>query len=137
MWLTYAMLAAVFAALTAVFSKAGLKGLDAHLATAWRVTMVVPLAWAAAWWTGGAARTEGLTRPAWLFLALSAAATGLSWIFYFQALKAGETARVSAVDKFSLVLTLVLAALFLGEPMSARTVAGVAAITAGTLLIVW
>ncbi len=80
---------------------------------------------------------EGLTRPAWLFLALSAAATGLSWIFYFQALKAGETARVSAVDKFSLVLTLVLAALFLGEPMSARTVAGVAAITAGTLLIVW
>ena len=136
-WKIHALLAAVFAALSAILAKAGLKDVDANLATAVRVTVILFIAWGAAWASGGWEAAKSLSFRSVIPLVLSACATGASWLFYFKALQEGPTGKVAGVDKLSLVLTLVLAAWLLGEPIDAKTAVGGALITIGALALVW
>lgn len=136
MWFLFAVLSSIFAALTSVFAKAGLEGVNSNLATAIRTIVVLLMAWLLVFVTGAGSGISQITRRGWLFLILSGAATGVSWLFYFHALQLGSAANVVAVDKLSVVFTVVLAVLFLHEEITARTVAGVALITAGTLIMV-
>lgn len=137
MWWTYALLSAVFAALTALLAKAGVKGVDSNVATAVRTVVVLVLAWVVVALQGNLGAVAAIPRASLGFLVLSGCATGASWLFYFKALQAGPVALVSAVDKSSLALTIVLAALFLGEALTLRTAVGCALIIAGTAVIVW
>jgi len=134
-WFISAALAALFAGLTAVFAKAGLGGVNADLATLVRTALVLAFVLVVYVMLHGAPRLEVLGPRAWLFLALSAAATALSWLYYYRALQAGPVAGVAAIDRASLLVAVCLAALFLGERLTVRTVAGTALITAGVLLI--
>lgn len=135
-WWIYALLSAVFAALTAILAKLGLKGVDSDLATAVRTVFILVIAWAIVFARGQAWGVTSLSRRTLVFLILSAAATGLSWMCYFRALQAGPAGPVSAIDKSSLALTLVLAAVFLGEGLTVKTGVGVALILAGTLVTI-
>ena len=137
MWWTYALLSAAFAALTAIFAKLGVKGVDSNLATAVRTVVVLMLAWVVVAVQGNLGAVVKLPRSTLGFLILSGGATGASWLFYFKALQAGPVSRVSAVDKSSLAITLVLAAFLLGESLNLRTMIGCALIIAGTAVIVW
>jgi transporter family protein len=137
MWWTYALLSAVFAALTAILAKLGVKGVDANLATAVRTVVVLVLAWGVVAVQGNLAAVMAIPRASLGFLVVSGCATGASWLFYFKALQAGPVALVSAVDKSSLALTIVLAALVLGESLTLKTAAGCALIIAGTAIIIW
>jgi transporter family protein len=137
MWWTYALLSAVFAALTAILAKVGVKGIDSNVATAIRTSVVLVLAWGVVALQGNLGAVTAIARGPFLFLVLSAVATGASWLFYFKALQLGPASLVSAVDKSSLALTLVLAALVLGEALTLRTAIGCALIIAGTAVIVW
>ena len=137
MWWTYALLSAVFAALTAILAKLGVKGVDSNVATAVRTSVVLVLAWVVVAVQGNLAGVTALPRATLGFLVLSGCATGASWLFYFKALQAGPASLVSAVDKSSLALTILLAALVLGESLSPRTVIGAGLILAGTAVIVW
>jgi len=137
MWWTYALLSAAFAALTAIFAKLGVKGVDSNLATAVRTVVVLMLAWVVVAVQGNLGAVVKLPRSTLGFLILSGGATGASWLFYFKALQAGPVSRVSAVDKSSLAITLVLAAFLLGESLNLRTMIGCALIIAGTVVIVW
>jgi transporter family protein len=137
MWWTYALLSAVFAALTAILAKLGVKGVDSNVATAIRTVVVLVLAWAVVAGQGKLAAVATIPRASLGFLVMSGFATGASWLFYFKALQTGQASLVSAVDKSSLALTLILAALFLGEALAPRTAAGCALIIAGTAVIVW
>ena len=123
MWQVYALLAAVFAALTAIFSKLGVRDVDSGLATAIRVGFILLLTW-------------GIGGHTWLFLFLSAVATGLSWLCYFKALQLGDVSKVAPLDKLSVPLAMLLGVLVLGEPCDPKTVAGGILITAGALLLV-
>lgn len=136
MWFFYAVLSSVFAALTAVFAKIGLNGINSNLATAIRTVIVLIMAWILVFLTGAQTGLSQVSRRGWLFLILSGIATGASWLFYFHALQAGEASRVVAVDKLSVVFTVILAFLFLHEQMSVKVIAGVLLITAGTLVMV-
>jgi transporter family protein len=136
-WWFYALLSAFFAALTTILAKIGVADVNANLATAIRTVVIVIIAW-------GIVATQGTWRDAGaishrslVFLVLSGAATGLSWICYFRALQLGPASQVAPIDKSSLVLTIALAALFLGEPLTTKIVAGGAMIVAGTLLVIW
>src|ERR1700712_4363357 len=120
MWWIYALLSAFFAALTAIFAKIGIKGVDSDLATAVRTVVILVLAWGIAFFRGGIAGMGELSKFNWLFLILSGIATGLSWIFYFKALQLGSVSQVAPIDKLSLALTLVLAFVFLKEPLTAK-----------------
>src|SRR3954469_15407821 len=113
MWWIYALLSAFFAALTAIFAKIGIKGVDTDLATAIRTVVILVLAWGIAFFRGGTAAIHTLTRHNLLFLVLSGIATGLSWIFYFKALQLGDVSKVAPIDKLSVALTIVLAFLLL------------------------
>ncbi|WP_231559827.1 EamA family transporter [Geobacillus sp. FSL W8-0032] len=135
MWIVYALLAAVFAALTSVLAKIGIENVNSHLATAIRTAVVLVLAWAIVWLTGAHHGIKSISPKSWWFLCLSGAATGLSWLCFYKAIQIGDVSRVSAIDKSSLVLTILFAAMFLGEPLSAKVVIGVLLITAGTLLM--
>ena len=135
MWLVYALFAALFASLTAIFAKIGIKGVDTNLATAIRTVVILILAWAIVFSRGGAAGIWQLTRQNMLFLILSGIATGLSWIFYFKALQVGTVSQVAPIDKLSLALTIVLAMLFLKEPATPKVLIGACLIIAGTLVI--
>lgn len=134
-WWIYALLAAVFAALTTLFAKAGLKGVDSDLATALRTAFILVITWGIVLARGQAAGVTSLSPRAFLFLALSAVATGLSWLCYFRALQAGPAGPVSALDKSSLALTVLLAALFLGERLTLKTGLGTGFILAGILIM--
>jgi len=134
-WFYWALGSAAFAALTAVFAKAGVAEIDSSLATFVRTLVVVPLAALVAWLSGGFAHVAPAPGRAWVFLILSGLGTGASWLCYFRALQLGEAARVAPVDKLSVVLVAIFGLLFLGEALSWKNWAGVALILAGALLV--
>lgn len=134
-WLHWSLLSAFFAGLTAILAKIGVAGVDSNLATAVRTTVVLAFAWLVVLVTGSGGTVAEWSRRTWLFLAASGVATGLSWLCYFRALQLGDAARVAPVDKLSVVFVLVLAALFLREPLTLKTGLGAALITAGSVLM--
>lgn len=136
-WWGYALLSAVFAALTTILAKLGVKDINSNLATAIRVAVILPLAWGIVVARGELTGLNTISRPTLLFLVLSAFATGLSWIFYFRALQLGQAAQVAPIDKSSLALVLVLSALILGEPFTWKTLAATVLVTAGTLVLLF
>lgn len=137
MWWIYALLAALFAALTAIFAKVGIKGVDTDLATAIRTVVILVIAWAIALVRGGTSTIHLLTKQNILFLCLSGVATGLSWIFYFKALQLGKVSQVAPVDKMSVAIAIVLSAIFLGEALDAKTIIGALLIIIGTLVLIF
>jgi transporter family protein len=136
-WLGYALLSAVFAALTAIFAKAGLKNVNSDLATAIRTAIVLVITWGIVIFRGNTSALPFLSRNNWLFLTLSAVATGLSWLFYYRALQLGKVSEVSAIDKGSLAFTILLSFLFLREPVTLKILLGAGLIIAGMLVVVW
>ena len=136
MWLIFALLSAIFAALTAILAKVGIDGVNSNLATAIRTTVVLFMAWAMVFVTNEQAGVTEISRRSWLFLILSGLATGASWLCYFKALQLGEVSKVVPIDKLSLVFTVILAAIFLHESFTAKTAAGCLLITVGTLIMI-
>ena len=136
MWLVYAFLSAVFAALTSILAKIGIEGVSSNLATAIRTMVVVVLAWGMVFLTGGQDGIWSIGKRSWIFLVLSGLATGASWLCYYKALQIGDASKVAPVDKFSLVLTVVLAVIFLQETLTWKIALGSLIITAGTLLMI-
>src|SRR3954470_7955173 len=136
MWWIYALLSAFFAALTAIFAKVGIKGVDTDLATAIRTVVILIIAWAIALFRGSATSINTLSRQNLLFLILSGVATGLSWIFYFKALQIGKVSQVAPVDKLSVALAIVLSVVFLGEALTWKVATGAGLIIAGTLVLI-
>ena len=136
MWFLFAILSAVFAALTSILAKVGIEGVDSNLATAIRTCVVVVMAWVMVFITSAQGGISSISRKSWIFLILSGLATGASWLCYFKALQMGETSAVVAVDKMSVVFTLVLAVLFLHEQFTIKSVFGVILITAGTWMMI-
>ena len=134
-WISWALLSAVFAGLTAVLAKVGVAGVSSNLANAIRTTVVLLLAWTLVLATKEVSGITSLARRTWIFLVLSGVATGLSWLCYFRALQLGEASRVASVDKLSVVFVLIFAALFLHEPLTARGTAGIGLIVAGAMLL--
>ena len=137
MWWTYALLSAFFAALTAIFAKVGIKGVDTDLATAIRTVVILIIAWGIAFFRGGVTTMHALTKQNILFLCLSGVATGLSWIFYFKALQLGTVSQVAPVDKLSVAIAIILAVIFLGEPLAWKTAIGALLIIAGTFVLIF
>ncbi|WP_184541880.1 EamA family transporter [Mucilaginibacter sp. FT3.2] len=137
MWWIYALLSALFAALTAIFAKVGIKGVDTDVATAIRTVIILILAWAIVLFKGSHQGIAGLTKTNWTFLILSGVATGLSWICYFRALQLGKVSQVAPVDKLSVALAIVLAVVFLGEPLTLKNALGATLIIAGTLVLIF
>jgi transporter family protein len=137
MWWIYALLSALFAALTAIFAKIGIKGVDTDLATAIRTVVIIILAWAIVFVKGSNNTIGALTKQNWTFLILSGCATGLSWICYFRALQLGKVSQVAPVDKLSVALAIILAAVFLGETISLKTGIAAALIISGTLVLIF
>lgn len=131
------MLSAVFAALTAIFAKVGVKDVDSNLATAIRTTIILLLTWGIVLLGGKVEEIKEIGGHTWLFLLLSGLATGMSWLFYFKALQTGDVSRVAPIDKLSVVITILLAFCFLKEPVNAKTVAGALLITAGSMVMLW
>lgn len=136
MWLLFAVLSAVFAALTSILAKIGIEGVDANLATAIRTVVVVVLAWGMVFLTNAQGGIGAVSRKSWLFLILSGLATGASWLCYYRAIQMGSVSKVVPIDKLSVVITLVLAFVFLHEQVTVKSVAGCVLIGAGTLLMV-
>lgn len=136
MWWIYALLSAFFAALTAIFAKIGIKGVDTDLATAIRTIVILIIAWTIAFVRGGASTISSLSRQNLIFLCLSGVATGLSWIFYFKALQIGKVVQVAPVDKLSVALAILLSVLFLGEALSWKNAIGALLIIGGTIVLI-
>ena len=136
MGLALALLSAVFAALTAILAKIGIEGVNSHLATAIRTVVVLALSWGMVFLVQAESGLAAISRKSWLFLILSGLATGASWLCYFKALQIGEASSVVAVDKLSVVLTLLLAILFLHEQFTLKSALGAALITVGTWLMI-
>jgi Predicted membrane protein len=134
-WFTWSLLSALFAAATAILAKIGVAGVDANLATAVRTSVVVLFAWLLAFTTRPQTGFEALSNKAWLFLSLSGLATGLSWLCYFHALQVGPASRVAPIDKLSVALVIVFAALFLGERLTWAKGVGGLLIVAGAITI--
>jgi transporter family protein len=134
-WLLWSLLSAGFAAATAILAKIGVTGVDSNVATAIRTSVIVVFTWGIALATAKPGSVAGLTGRTWLFLALSGLATGLSWICYFRALQLGPASRVAPIDKLSVVLVIVLAAIFLGERLSAGKVLGGLMIAGGAIVL--
>jgi bacterial/archaeal transporter family protein len=135
-WLIYAFASAITAAATAILAKVGVEGVPSTLATAFRTTVVLLIAWALVLALGERHALMAMPRRSWIFLSLSGVATGLSWLAYFRALQLGPASRVAPIDKLSLPLTIVLAALVLGESITWKVGVGVAMMTAGALLTI-
>lgn len=135
MWKYYALLSALFAALTAILAKVGVREVNADLATAVRTTVILLLTWGIALAGSHGAEVRTISPHAWLFLVLSGVATGLSWLFYFKALQSGDVSRVAPVDKLSVVFTLLLSVLLLREQLTPRVVIGALLITAGSVVL--
>ena len=136
MWFFFALLSAVFAALTSILAKIGIEGVPSNLATAIRTVVVILMAWAMVFLTNSQTELVDISRKSWLFLILSGLATGASWLCYYKALQMGNATEVSAVDKFSLVITLVLAFFFLQDVLTFKTIIGCILITIGTLVMI-
>ena len=136
MWMLFAILSAVFAALTSILAKVGIDGVNSNLATAIRTVVVVIMAWGMVFLTNAQSGLDEVSRKSWLFLILSGLATGASWLFYYRALQIGEASKVVPIDKLSVVITLVLAFVFLHEQVTPKSLLGCVLIGAGTLLMV-
>ena len=136
MWFWFALGSAVFAALTSILAKIGIEGVDSNLATAIRTVVVVLMAWGMVFITNTQGGISSISRKSWIFLVLSGFATGASWLCYYKALQIGEVSKVVPIDKLSVVITLVLAFIFLHEQFTWKSGLGAALITAGTLIMV-
>ena len=136
MWFLFAILSAVFAALTSILAKVGIEGVDSNLATAIRTCVVVVMAWVMVFITSAQAGVGSISRKSWIFLILSGLATGASWLCYYKALQMGEASKVVPIDKLSVVITLVLAFVFLHEEFTAKSLIGCVLIGVGTLIMV-
>lgn len=136
-WIVYACLSALFAALTSILAKIGLDGISSNVATAIRTIVILFMSWAMVFIAGSQHQVFTISAKNWWFLIASGLATGASWLCYFKALQLGEVSKVVAIDKFSLVLTIVLAAMFLSETLTVKSIIGCVLITAGTLIMVW
>jgi len=134
-WFYWALLSAVFAALTAIFAKIGIQGVDSDLATLVRTAIILVVLSAFVWYAGKWSNPLSLSPKTWLFLGLSALATGASWVCYFRALQMGEASKVAPVDKFSLVLVAIFAFVFLGERPSLQQWSGIALVASGVLVL--
>lgn len=137
MWWVYAILSALFAALTAVFAKAGISNINSNLATGIRTIVILVMIWTIIFATGQAKGIQHLSRQNIFFLVISGIATGLSWLFYFKALQLGNVSQVAPIDKLSIVLTIILSVLFLGETINLKTALGAGLIVAGALVLIW
>ena len=136
MWIIFAILSAVFAALTSILAKVGIEGVDSNLATAVRTVVVVIMAWAMVFITNAQSGLSQISRKSWIFLILSGIATGASWLCYYKAIQLGDVSKVVPVDKLSVVITLILAFVFLHEKFTVKSVIGCILIGAGTLFMV-
>lgn len=136
MWFVFALLSAVFAALTSVLAKVGIDGVNSNLATALRTCVVLAMAWLMVFITHAQSGIGSIGRKSWVFLILSGLATGASWLCYYKAIQMGSVSKVAPIDKLSVVITLILAVIFLHEDFTIRSAIGAALITAGTILMV-
>lgn len=136
MWLILALLSAVFAAITSILAKIGIEGVNSHLATAIRTLVVVAMSWGMVFLTNTGGGIYEISGKSWLFLILSGLATGASWLCYYYAIQLGEVSKVVPIDKLSVIITLVLAFVFLHEQFTVKSVIGSVLISAGTLLMV-
>lgn len=136
MWLLFALLSSVFAALTSILAKVGINGVNSNLATAIRTAVVLLMAWGIVFLTHTQSEIADIGRKSWIFLILSGAATGASWLCYYKALQLGSVSKVVPIDKMSVVFTLVLAFIFLHESFTLKSLTGCILIGAGTLLMV-
>ena len=135
MWLVFSILSAVFAALTSIFAKIGINGVNSNLATAVRTVVVVLMAWAMVFITNNQGGLADIGRKSWIFLILSGISTGASWLCYYYAIQIGQVNKVVPIDKLSIVITIVLAAIFLGEKLTVKSIVGCVLIAAGALLV--
>ena len=135
MWKVYAILSALFAALTAIFAKVGVKDVNSDLATAIRTSVILVLTWGIVLFGQHVSEIREVSKNTWIFLVLSGLATGLSWLFYFKAIQLGDISRVAPIDKLSVVITILLAFIFLHEQVNLRVVIGALLITAGSVLM--
>ncbi len=136
MWLLFAILSSIFAALTSILAKVGIEGVNSNLATAIRTAVVLLMAWGMVFLTNAQKGLNAISTKSWIFLILSGLATGASWLCYYKALQVGEASKVVPIDKLSVVITLILAFVFLHEQFTAKSVIGCVLIGAGTLLMV-
>ena len=136
LWVVYALLSALFAALTSILAKIGINGVDSNLATAIRTVVVLVMAWGLVFMTGVQKQISNIGARSWLFLVLSGIATGLSWLFYYRALQMGDASKVVPIDKSSVVISMVLAFVVLKEQLTWQSILGGLLITAGTFVLV-
>ena len=136
MWTIFAILSAIFAALTSILAKIGIEGVNSNLATAVRTIVVVLMAWFMVFITGNQNGIVDISKKSWIFLILSGLATGASWLCYYKALQLGEASKVVPIDKLSIVITIVLAFIFLGEQITLKTLIGCCLIVAGTFVMI-
>lgn len=136
MWFWFALGSAVFAALTSILAKIGIEGVNSNLATALRTTVVLVMAWGMVFLTNAQSGIADISKRSWIFLILSGLATGASWLCYYKALQIGEASKVVPIDKLSVVITLILAFIFLHEQFTVKSAIGCVLITAGTLIMV-
>ena len=136
MWFVFALLSAFFAALTSILAKIGIEGVNSNLATAIRTAVVLVMSWGMVFLTGAQTGLQSISQKSWLFLIFSGIATGVSWLCYYHALQIGEASKVIPIDKLSVVLTLVLAFIFLREEFTVKSIVGCVLIGAGTLAMV-
>ena len=136
MWAIFAILSAIFAALTSILAKIGIEGVNSNLATAVRTIVVVLMAWFMVFITGNQNGIVDISKKSWLFLILSGLATGASWLCYYKALQLGEASKVVPIDKLSIVITIVLAFIFLGEQITLKTLIGCCLIVIGTFIMI-
>ena len=136
MWFIFAILSAIFAALTSILAKIGIEGVNSNLATAVRTIVVVLMAWLMVFITGSQNGLMDISKKSWIFLILSGLATGASWLCYYKALQIGEASKVVPIDKLSIVITVALAFLFLGEQITLKTLIGCGLIVAGTFVMI-
>ena len=136
MWFIFAILSAIFAALTSILAKVGIEGVNSNLATAVRTIVVVLMAWFMVFITGNQNGIVDISKKSWIFLILSGLATGASWLCYYKALQLGEVSKVVPIDKLSIVITIILAFIFLGEQITLKTLIGCCLIVAGTFVMI-
>lgn len=135
-WVIYAILSAFFATLTSILAKIGISDINSNLATAIRTIVVLIMAWGIVFMTGAQSGIQDITAKSWIFLVLSGIATGLSWLFYYKALQLGDASKVVPIDKFSVVISMILAFVILKEDLTFKTVMGGILITAGTFVMI-
>lgn len=136
LWVLFAVLSAVFAALTSILAKIGIENVDSNLATAVRTVVVVAMSWLMVFVTNAQSGLTNISKKSWIFLILSGLATGASWLCYYKAIQMGEVSKVVPIDKMSVVITLILAVVFLHEDFNAKSIIGAVLITIGTLVMV-